>query len=154
MKGKYTAEEPLGRLARWLRLLGVDVEYQAVRPSKKDGETSERRTLISRKKNILPDEGILINSDGVENQLMEFLSIKGVVLLEESLFSRCSGCNFLLEEISKELAGEFAVPEYVLFSSTRFTFCSQCRKVYWQGTHRERFMETLRAMGVLRQERG
>ncbi len=154
MKGKYTAEEPLGRLARWLRLLGFDVEYPAVRPSIRGRDTSDKRTLISRRKNILPEEGILINSDEVENQLTEFLSKEGIVLSEDSLFSRCSGCNFLLEEISKEHAGELAVPEYVLLSSPSFTFCSQCRKVYWHGTHRERFMETLRAMGVLRQGGG
>ncbi|MEW6602081.1 MAG: Mut7-C RNAse domain-containing protein, partial [Nitrospirota bacterium] len=58
------------------------------------------------------------------------------------LYSRCSLCNGLLEDVPKVQAQEH-VPEYVYRTTEDFRKCPACGKFYWEGTHRERLIKKL-----------
>ena len=62
-------------------------------------------------------------------------------------FSRCSGCNVALQRrTSFEAMGE--VPGKVLRTSPSLTYCPQCGKWYWEGSHVARLREWLeKALG-------
>ncbi|MBI2882161.1 MAG: Mut7-C RNAse domain-containing protein [Candidatus Tectomicrobia bacterium] len=60
--------------------------------------------------------------------------------------SRCIRCNEPLAEVSRaEAAPE--VPDFTWATQGRFQRCPVCRRVYWPGTHRERILAALAALG-------
>jgi len=54
-------------------------------------------------------------------------------------FRRCSRCNTILVEVSREEVAQ-RVPPFVYASQQRFCECSKCRRVYWRATHPERIL--------------
>jgi uncharacterized protein with PIN domain len=137
----FVADVMLGRLARWLRLLGFDVVY---RPDASDEQLiaiaeSEERTLLTRDARLLRDRrvnGYLVRSGHWEDQLREVLSEFHLHELIRA-FTRCPECNVLL--IAAEKASLRArVPEAVYNQHADFFICPQCARPYWAGTHVER----------------
>lgn len=141
---RFVADAMLGRLARWMRVLGFDVEYgraardaaicrQAVRESRvvltRDHALLRRRLLRG-----APGR-LLVASDRLGQQLAQVIGAFGLVVDERRLFSRCAACNGLVLRSSADaLRGR--VPPYVLRTSPRLSQCSRCGKPYWEGTHR------------------
>ncbi|RMG58423.1 MAG: hypothetical protein D6713_07720 [Deltaproteobacteria bacterium] len=144
-EGKYIAHGPLGRLVRWLRLLGFDVLFlpEASPPDVEMASFREGRRILTRVRGFATPRTILIENDRVRDQVREFLLKSGERVDKALLFSRCALCNSLLQDVTRERAREEGVPEYVLFTCETFRFCPACRRVYWPGTHRERFLAQL-----------
>ena len=135
----------LGRLARWLRILGYDTLYF----SNADDATLARlaladdRILLTRDVELARRRGvrvILISGDQVENQLREIVNV--LTLSAGEAFSRCLDCNALLVEFERTQARDL-VPPYVFATQTRFRRCAICGKVYWRGTHWAHMLATL-----------
>ena len=63
------------------------------------------------------------------------------------LFSRCADCNMPLETLTREEAVPL-VPPMVRTLDTPFWCCRRCGWLYWNGTHTERIVEKLRALGL------
>ncbi|MEO0004921.1 MAG: Mut7-C RNAse domain-containing protein [candidate division WOR-3 bacterium] len=138
----------LGKLARRLRLLGVDVRYErgvkrieAYRRAKAEG-----RMFLTRHHRFksMPDV-IYINSDKVNEQVeqvREFLRMKPSEKreVEGGFLSRCSVCNEPLSKISREQARP-AIPFYIYQIHTQFRRCPKCQRVYWPGSHIKRMIE-------------
>jgi uncharacterized protein with PIN domain len=151
---RFFADAMLGRLARWLRLLGFDVEYEA---HIADGElvrraVEEGRTILTRDR-ALPVEWRVSNVFVVAAEL-PFEQLREVVVafgLREASrpFTRCNRCNTPLVAATKsEVEGR--VPARVLASHDRFERCTRCERVYWAGSHTSR-MEALLA-GLLSED--
>ena len=152
---KFIADKMLGRLAKWLRILGYDTVYfRHVRDSEL------LRLSILEKRVLLTRDTLLIRRRGIKNFLFisydqPFEQIKQVVRelnipYPAEPFSRCIMCNDLLEPYSKEDACR-AVPEYVCKTQDVFGQCPTCNKIYWKGTHYERMEKILRKLfGILR----
>jgi len=135
----------LGRLARWLRVLGCDVEYF---PSIEDAELVAlaartgrliltRDTLLVRRKGARANH-FFVEGDHFRDQLrrvVEHFSINPA----GRFLTRCLECNSLLAEIGKDSTAD-RVPPYVFATQTVFRSCPFCGRLYWQGTHRERMM--------------
>lgn len=130
----------LGRLAKYLRMLGFDTKYEKeiedkelLRDAKDEGRVIVTRDthLIKRKdaRNIC----ILLTKNDVKNQLIE-LNNAIPVFSKAAPFTRCSVCNTLLVPITKEQAGK-KVPPYVFKTQNQFSYCPACDKVYWPATH-------------------
>jgi uncharacterized protein with PIN domain len=86
-----------------------------------------------------------------------FKQIKTVIsnlnLKDFALLSRCAVCNDVLLHITKEDAKDF-VPEYVYQTSGTFKQCGGCKKLYWDGTHPEKFRKKLsEILGTGQQEK-
>lgn len=145
----------LGRLARWLRLLGYDTLYDPVADDRELARcaASTGRVLLTRDRGLLArrlvTRGLLVDSDDLATQLRLVASACGVTLDATRCFSRCLECNSETVESSRaDVAGR--VPPYVLRNHERFRTCPDCRRVYWSGSHREL---ALRRLASLRAQR-
>jgi len=130
----------LGSLAKHLRMLGIDTKYSRSISESTLIKTSleENRTILTRRTRFLklkkPAPFCFINSNNPETQLKEV--IKHFNILPDALepFSLCLLCNRALEEVDKNLV-ENKVPDYVFNTIEKFSQCSVCGRIYWQGTH-------------------
>jgi uncharacterized protein with PIN domain len=142
----------LGRLARWLRILGFDTLYfreiDDQHLLKLHGETG--RVLLTRDTRLVRCRGVgrhvLIKSDRWEDQLREAVETLSLVLKPDRLLTRCLLCNRLLKKMSPEEAYG-RIPDYVAGSSSDFRGCGSCGKVYWAGTHRRHIAEVVARLG-------
>jgi uncharacterized protein len=135
---KLVADVMVGRLARWLRILGFDVLYSN---RHQDDEiiriaAAENRIVLTRDRGLaarLPsDLLIFVHHDDVDAQVAEVLQKLGPH--EFRVLSRCLECNTVLDRIGKESIFE-RVPPYVYLTQDEFAECPSCRRVYWRGTH-------------------
>ncbi len=64
----------------------------------------------------------------------------------------CLRCNLLLEPVEKaRLQGE--IPEFVWRTQERFARCPGCLRIYWEGTHYARMMETIERVAATQMNR-
>lgn len=145
---KFICDEQLGKLSRWLRIIGLDAEYKR---EIEDHELlaradSEGRVVLTR------DRGLEKRSSGtrviclLENypalQLREVVELFGDKI-SIRVFSRCVACNGEVEPVGKdEVEGE--VPPFVFATQDKFTRCLKCGRTYWKATHRDRVEVQLR----------
>ena len=145
----------LGRLARWLRLLGYDTAYSShieksllLRISRE-----EERILLTRDTRLVQVRGLtkylLLTDNDPREQLKKVVTAfalfppgKSPESFMPPAVGRCSLCNTILENVSKEQAKE-RVPEYVFLTTKSINKCPDCDKYYWKGTHQERFRKIL-----------
>lgn len=140
----------LGRLARWLRALGVDTQYE--RGIEDDALLrrcdEEKRLLLTRDIGLAERDTtvsiLLIESDSPREQLSQVMQHLGIDIREDRLFSRCTHCNCAVEELSRQEA-KGRVPPFVYKTNERFSFCPNCDKIYWGGTHKDRFLDLIEA---------
>jgi len=159
---KFIADSMLGRLARWLRLLGQDTLYY---PHIEDRlllriAREEDRILLTRDTRLIKFRGLknylLLSENDTFDQLKKVLisfnlhpfdsgrdGVNRRDRFQTCLYSRCSLCNSILEKVKKEQAKDH-VPEYVYLTIKIFKKCPKCSKFYWEGTHRERMRKKLK----------
>lgn len=147
MDKKFLVDFMLGKLAKWLRRLGYDVVYKSI-TNRADLERylkqgyiflTRRSDWLKNKK--LPKKMVyFVQANETQNQIREIIKHFKLRLDEKQMFSRCSCCNTILIEKTREEAIPY-VPEYIGKTHNRFKFCPTCSRFYWPGTHRER-MET------------
>ena len=148
MMQRFVADRMLGKLAKWLRVLGYDVVYL-----KKAAEEEilqnlqEGRTLLTRNRRARSWHGkgrvFMVNNDDPKIQLCEV--VKGLRLAESdsAMFSRCLSCNRPLAAVRREEVRE-ELPDYIYQRQKEFHRCSDCGKVYWHGSHAVRMRQQLR----------
>ena len=135
---KLVLDENLGRLATWLRVLGLDTVYLRPGTGPKQKEALARgRILLSRTGRKSSGRTLVIESDDPFDQLRETLAALSLDPDRLKPFSRCLRCNTPLRPISREKAAG-TVPDYVLATQSGFKYCPACRKVFWPGTHQAR----------------
>ena len=136
---RFLLTKELGRLAKWLRILGFDTAYftennpgtlmiQALR---------DNRTILTRNRRLPESRGIRIiqlKSETLKEQLQEVLTGLNIALDVRHLFTRCIICNEELVAVDRKKIKE-RVPEYVYKTQRNFITCPQCHIIYWQGTH-------------------
>ncbi|HTR45145.1 MAG TPA: Mut7-C RNAse domain-containing protein [Thermodesulfovibrionales bacterium] len=142
----FIADAMLGRLARWLRLLGFDTLYYR---DIKDSDLLKRalregRVILTKDTHFLRMKNLenvcFVHAEKPVAQLRE---VCGAFNLTSSGIARCGSCNGVLHEITGKERLRDRVPDYVFLSARAFTVCSSCGKVYWEGTHLRRFRELL-----------
>ncbi len=147
---RFIVDSMLGRLAKWLRIMGYDAHYQQ---SYKQGEIEalidEGRIFVTRKKQwekVFPSATI-ITSDHVGEQLKE-LKHQGLLASPLAPFTRCIRCNVPLTEVDITTVSQ-RVPEYILYEAgKKIKHCPSCKRCYWAGTHKDRMRKQLRLWGV------
>jgi len=140
---KFIVDLNVGKLARWLRLMGYDTLFL---PHLDDGEMvklalSQQRVLLTRDTQIMRwhiinsgrVKAILIEADDPGKQLLQ-VAQRLNLNYQFNPFSRCLECNALLEpQNPQEVEGQ--VPPYVFKTQSKYTQCPDCRRIYWRGTH-------------------
>jgi uncharacterized protein with PIN domain len=135
----------LGRLCKWLRLLGYDTVYASSWSDHKIAAQAraENRIVLTRDRELAKRKGIhclSIHSQVLERQLEEVIDALG--LPPAGTEARCPKCNALLAAMSPQQAKNH-VPRYVLTTQRDFAHCSTCDKVYWPGSHWHNIQSTL-----------
>jgi uncharacterized protein with PIN domain len=147
---RFVADSMLGKLARYLRILGYDTVYQESYSDQRLSElVEEGRVLLTRSNARLlkyPDS-IFIDRDLVRDQLQAVDGKIGLNRDQGKWFTRCSVCNSVLSKPDRAAAPEH-VPDFVSFSyPQQVRFCPYCRRFYWPGTHREKMLARLKSWG-------
>jgi uncharacterized protein with PIN domain len=140
----------LGRLAKWLRLLGYDTAYDndATDPELARRARAEGRVLLTRDHELSARRGLrtlLIRSEILEGQVCEVRDALGPP--PDPPLSRCAVCNSALEPVSPADVAD-RVPPYVLRTQTEFHRCPGCGRVYWPGTHLQEMHRLMDAFGA------
>jgi len=134
---KFVADATLGKLAKWLRILGYDTLF--CRNPDIDSLTKlaekENRIILTRntgflKKRTLPCQFVR-NTEPLE-QLRE--TADAFHLGKNRMFSLCAVCNEKLVPAKKEDV-QNRVPEFVYLNIDSYHICPGCKRVFWAGTH-------------------
>jgi uncharacterized protein with PIN domain len=141
---EFIADVMLGRLARWLRLLGFDTFYSnrvsdaaLLKIAKAENRlVLTRDTYFHHFKNF--KSYLFINSNETVTQFIEVINFFGIKEFEPS---RCVKCNGALSDIIDKNEVNNIVPEYIYIKNNKFFRCKECGSVYWQGSHVKRFRE-------------
>lgn len=147
---KFLADGMLGKLARWLRILGQDVIY-SVRFSDNeliDLAKTEGRVLLTKdfelyKRAIIRGlDSFYVEGKTESNRLAEISKRYGLTLAVDMDKSHCPLCNTKLQIVSKEqLNEELEKNTYTYYD--KFWKCPNCGQVYWQGAHWKQIVQTL-----------
>jgi uncharacterized protein len=136
---KFLAAIELGRLCKWLRILGYDCEYfkENSLVSLTIKSLREERVILTRNARLSAGAGYRvarIKSDLVKEQLKQALDDLRLEPEAAAMFTRCVICNLSLDPIEKKEAKD-RVPDFVYEANEVFMICPGCRRVYWHGTH-------------------
>ena len=146
MEDRFVAEPMLGKLAKWLRMMGYDVLYErSYREEDLIRVLSEGRRLLSRRVEAQArhPEVILVRSDHVGEQIKELSKIGCLNLDQTKFFTRCLRCNLPLKEADPE-AARSSLPDHVYHENLPgIRSCPQCGRFFWPGTHRDRMLKQL-----------
>lgn len=151
---KFIVDKMLGRLAVWLRILGYDTQLHqgSDRHDLIWRSLKENRVIITRDTHITHRHVlrfIFIKSDFIREQIKQLLQNypAQIQLIKKRLFTRCTLCNTLLAEISREQVQRRVAP-YIYNSTEKFAYCQKCDKIYWHGTHWEKLLKDLENMDI------
>jgi len=145
---RFFADAMLGRLARWLRILGYDTSYEAhVEDAALVRRALQEERVILTRDRALPEEFrvpavVLVEAERPEEQLRELVT-RFQLDTEGRLFTRCSRCNAGLESVPRDQIAE-RVPTRVLRDHDRFKLCPGCGRVYWEGSHVDHIRSAIR----------
>jgi uncharacterized protein with PIN domain len=146
----FVADAMLGKLARYLRIMGYDTFYQSSYQEQRLSElVMEGRILLTRNQAtvMLFSNSIFIDNDLVKDQLKVVDNTLKLTRDRRDWFSRCLVCNSTLSKAEAEVARE-NVPDFIFSNyKERILFCPSCKRFYWPGTHRERMVEMLKDWG-------
>jgi uncharacterized protein len=147
---RFSLDNSVGRLARWLRLLGHDAAWSrgdrlddALARARDEGRFVLTRSGEVRKHRLVlpPSGGMVLASDALIEQMVE-LGRSCPIFSRSRPFSRCADCNAALVPTPLEEVRD-RVPEFVAGTQTGFRSCPQCRRVFWNATHSAAIVRTL-----------
>ncbi|NWG11782.1 Mut7-C RNAse domain-containing protein [Candidatus Bathyarchaeota archaeon] len=147
---KFIVDAMLGKLTRWLRLLGHNVEYssklddaQLIAVAKK-----ERRILLTRDLELYQQataKGVTafyLEGKTEEERLANLTKRFHIKLDIDMTTSRCTKCNVTVKPIPKEQVTE-KVERNTFSHYDDFWECPKCGQIYWQGAHWAHIKKTL-----------
>jgi uncharacterized protein with PIN domain len=146
----FIVDGMLGKLARWLRMMGFDAKYSNVADDAELLTTAknENRVLLTRDfalyeqavaKNV---EAYYVEGTTEPERLANLAARFGIPLEIDLERSRCPKCNTKLAPVPKEeIAG--GVKKNTLEHYDTFWKCPGCNAVYWQGAHWTKIRATL-----------
>ncbi len=145
---KFILTRELGRLAKWLRIIGHDAEYYtgSNTASLIIRALQEGRIILTRNHRISSQSGprvIVIAAGKIREQIREVARICRLRLEAGSMFTRCTVCNRELSGVEKP-AIKGRVPEYVYQAQNDFYTCPLCKRIYWAGSHWGNVEDTLK----------
>lgn len=148
---KFLADGMLGKLTRWLRILGQDVKYSSnlsdeelTSLSKKD-----RRVLLTRDFELYQRSiasglnAFYIEIEEHAGRLAELSKNFNIPLKFDFATSRCPKCNHKLRSTTREKIAR-QIEKNTFNNYEEFWLCPKCGQIYWHGAHWGRIQATLR----------
>lgn len=139
---RFVLDIHLGRLARYLRLLGFDTLYRNDFQDEELARISraQRRILLTRDRGRLKrnevTHGYCVRATAPREQLVEVLRRFDLFRIVAP-FTRCLRCNGHLQPVRKEDVLH-RLPPRVRQQYDEFCACQACGQVYWKGSHYRR----------------
>lgn len=136
---RFVLDAHLGRLARYLRLLGLDALYRNDYGDTELARISrdQHSILLTRDVGLLKrsavTHGHFVRATAPRAQAIEILR-RFDLLRACAPFTRCLNCNGLLEDAGREHVQQH-VPPGARGRFDRFRRCRDCAQVYWSGSH-------------------
>jgi len=151
MEIKFIADNNVGKLARWLRLMGYDT---LLLKQKDDGQMikialSENRVILTKdaqfmKRRLVTNgelKTIHLKQDDPKLQVQEVVETLNLNYHFKP-FSLCLECNQALIGRNKEEVQNL-IPPHVFETQTQYTQCPACHRIYWPGTHWQAMVKKL-----------
>lgn len=160
---RFLVSDSLTRLARWLRVVGIDTVVSDSPATGADQAIAEQRLFVTRDRKSAARRELgplyLVDTDDAQAQFDAVTSRFAVYCNPNDLMSRCARCNGVgYDRLTRDevLETGTAVHSKVLAMVTEFWRCKTCLRMYWDGpvfdNTRERFQEVLQrapTVGVL-----
>lgn len=155
MEPKFIVDSNVGKLAKWLRMMGYDASFfdepddgKMVKIAlfqdriiiTKDSEFMKRRAITSGRV-----KAIRVTGDNPKSQMLAVIS-ELKLNHEYRPFTRCLECNIELAPKSKREVAE-AVPARVYEVQNQYMECPSCQRIYWRGTHWQAMSKKLEEFG-------
>ena len=125
----FSAERTLGKLAKWLRILGFNTIYEPeVSKSRFRDSWKNGWILLTRTRHIYQNwhksqQLIFIKSNDPFEQLKEVIKLLKLNLSDIRPFSRCIRCNMVIKETDKDSI-RCKVPDYIWETNDIFQICN------------------------------
>jgi len=143
----FVLDVHLGKLARFLRMMGLDAVYrkdftprEIISLMKK-----EKRIILTRSRGLLKHKtvthGCLVRSENPETQAAEVLR-RFDLLNQIHLFTRCMECNHPLKTVAKDNILDSLPPKTRKYFD-EFQTCPDCKRIYWKGSHYENMVRSV-----------
>jgi uncharacterized protein with PIN domain len=139
---RLVVDSHLGRLARYLRMLGFDTLFHNDLGDRELARLvdQEGRILLTRDKALLMrrevTRGCYVREGNPREQLASLVA-RLDLYREIRPFTRCMECNGALRPVAKEQVA-VRLPERTRELFQAFWECTGCGRVYWKGSHFER----------------
>ena len=143
----FAADRTLGKLVKWLRILGFDTIFEIDVPAELFYENLEKdRIVLTRtgtiKKQFSAHRLIFITSNYLDVQLKQVIAEAGIRQPDTRPFSRCLHCNVpIVDADPDEVCG--LIPDYIYETHKEFHKCLQCNRIFWPGSHTKRSLEKI-----------
>jgi len=137
----FDVDGTLGRLAKWLRIVGFDTEYPRSAPS-------EGRYFVTTREIEGGTRVVKITAERPLEQLKQVIEQTGVSVDSDRFFSLCLICNLPVKEVQKELVTG-RVPEEIFAEKSEFHECPGCGRIYWEGSHLDRTKKRLEEVEII-----
>jgi hypothetical protein len=140
---KFIVDQNVGRLVKWLRIMGYDTIFfngsndsLMIATALAEGRVIlTRDTQIMRRRVVTKGllKAILIQSEYPQEQIRQVIETLNLDCLSRP-FTLCLECNQPLVERSKEQVKDL-VPPHVFKTQKQYMECPSCHRIYWRGTH-------------------
>ncbi|MCB9422787.1 MAG: Mut7-C ubiquitin/RNAse domain-containing protein [Ardenticatenaceae bacterium] len=137
---RFILDNHLGRLARYMRLLGFDTLYfndKADDPELAQIAYDENRILLTRDRGLLKRSlvtyGYCLRTKDSKAQLTAVLH-RYQLHDQINPWTRCLRCNGRLHPVTKEAILHRLEPKTKLYFN-EFQICRDCGQIYWRGSH-------------------
>ena len=143
MEIKFIVDNNVGKLAKWLRIMGYNASLFT---GEDDGKMvklalAQNRVILTKDRQIMSRrlvtsgrlKAILIEDDDSKAQLQQIVEALNLDY-QFKPFSICLECNQSLVERDKEGVRDL-VPPYVFKTQNLYMECPSCHRIYWRGTH-------------------
>jgi uncharacterized protein with PIN domain len=140
---KFIVDNNVGKLVKWLRIMGYDTLFFT---EEDDGKMvkvalSQNRIVLTKDTQVMKRrvvtsgrlKAILIEDDDPKAQLRQIVSVLNLDY-QFKPFSLCLECNQGLLERDRDEVRDL-VPPYVFKTQSQYMECPSCHRIYWQGTH-------------------
>lgn len=151
---KLIVDAMLGKLARKLRLLGIDADYH------RGSDEELFKKALNENRVVVTKDTVAVCTKAaksvltilVPKELNDYISQTKFVINElrnmgfetHGFFGRCSLCNSNLIQVKKICTSKM-IPSYVyIYTAKKIKLCPICLRAYWEGTHFKRFTEDLK----------
>jgi len=158
MEIRFIVDNNVGKLARWLRMMGYDTLLFKQKDDSKMIKIAlnEDRVILTRdaqltKRRLVTNgklKAMLIKQDDPKAQLQETVKNLNLSYLLRP-FSLCLECNQPLIPRDKEEVQNL-VPPHVFKTQTQYMECPLCHRIYWQGTHWQAMIKELKKLAKMK----